>query len=1224
MLNYLKEQLADIQQQQHQETVDRTQPTDAQILEYASLFQELDDLSIDGARATTAVREPVSIPLENDFEVELNTVQMNVSDGRITDIPADATVTEAFELLSSKYTVMKTRNDFVQEAYSVVTRMPRESDARYQARVDAYISEQWAAYNQYIVQEGLFGHDKVDLNDTIVPDKVTIDFGAGKNGHNYMVTVPVKWETDKKQRVTRKQIDSVGIFQRMPSDIWSEVTDNVMKSVRDKYNVSEGKDKWDVITPTSVIVPIDPADHYAIIIEFDTDCSKDPIYWRLMLPVKANASRSIESAKDLFDGGAPQASELFSQANKMDVMRKRDFKLEYAEMQRPSRFGNRPQRFYTEGIDFGGGAATPDAAPPPEMAGAAADAGPTVNVGDAPAPDAAAAAPEAQQVTAPAAVNDVSDEIAQNVAAQTQAEENGADGDIDIDINDVDATVNEDLPDADESDISGTDSQLDSLDDVGAEDLPSDDPSLDDISTDDTGVPDMSNVDMDNMTVDQLIEQGAEKLKGMTLNQLKEFLNSPDGTSPEDISTESYMMLESFFTREDNVKKRIQTSLKDAVKGFKKIVKGIEEDEWDRDTFRGFWFQKQTGTSWNSGNTSEGDWYGGTSASYAGAYFSRTVGDLYHYLKIGVKKRRARNAFTEDEHNKLEKFLNNLKKYIKMCDTCATGIKSNDVDLDEVVEGTKSILEEAEGISDIVVSKKFMESVYFEAAVITKKNVKSQIQEHIKSALGILNNTEFNFRELVEAFRKEGKALNKILTKATKMKKIFTQSQINEIDRLNSILVDLQSNMRLNALNEDYTKKVKGLIISFAQQCKRVNASLEGKAVQEYAYDETIQEAANTTKRRMKESMLGGLIGSGIALASFGVFGVPFTVLEALTVFGITSGVMLASNTIFSSSREAKLISTEVLQLISEISKALTSNDSSKSAVKELKKNVVNLRKECSYLMGQGGQDVPKFSIVVNLAEAADSFEHALSRHDYDKIDPEIIKEFTDAMKEVAEAMTGKKIDTKSIQEFCGQDTDPANCSSSNPQSVNEEDEMSYSGNNSPDDAAGGNSDNPAADGADVGGVDFESEGVQREARKVVAQIGPDAKSTLGVSKKQLRKAFTADHAGEDVDTVDPRLGSDEMDAIFEKHDKATDRYAHVFNDSLARGKARLNDRLETAEGKNPSSGRVVPSHAITRSGEDATAPRKVHDETGELMLRKKLREAEKANPSTGVGDRFI
>ena len=1016
MLNYLKEHLADIQRQQQEAVQESAQPTDAQILEYASLFSELDDLTENGSRAATAVRTPVSIPLEHDFEVELNTVSMNVSDGRITDIPADATVTEAFEIASPKYTAMKTRDEFVQEAYAAVTMMPRETRERYQARVNAYANEQWSAYNQYITQEGLFGHDKVDLNDAVVPDKVTIDFGPKKGTGNYMVTIPVKWETDKKQRVTRKQIDSVGIFQRMPADIWGEVTDNVMKSVSDKYNVDSSKDKWDILTPTAVIVPIDPADQYAIIVEFDTDVAKDPIYWRLMLPVKAGSNKSVESAKDLFDGGSPKCSELFSQANRMDVMRKRDFKLEFAEMQRPSRFGNRTPHYYTEGIDFGGGAATPDAAPPPEMAGAAPDAngGPTVNVG---APDAnaatpadAAPAPDGQQVTIPASVNDVSNDIAQNVAAQTQADDEAANSDIDINVDDVDADINTDL--GVDNVEAGTDSQLDSLDDVDPTTLPSDDPGMD-AAADDTGVPDMSNVDMDNMTVDQLIEQGAEKLKGMTLNQLKEFLNSPDGTSPEDVATESYYMLESFFTRDDNVRKRIDTSLNDVIKGFKKIVKGFEEDDWDREDFNNFWHASAR-VHKNADNSTWDDPY--ATASSTGAYFAASVSDLQHYLKIAVKKKRARGAFTDEDRKKLEEFNDSLKKYVNDADNLAsiTG-KRHDVDISDVLEATKKLLAKCEDAKSLIGSKKFAESYVFEAAVITKKNVRSQIQEHIKSALGILNNTEFNFRELVEAFRKEGKALNKTLTKATKMKKIFTNAQINDIDKLNSILVDLQSNMRLNALNEDYTKKVKGLISDFAQQCKKVNDSLEGKAV---------QEACCQAPDSVKEFTDNGDDIRG------GVQGGPDTVEEGVQR---EERVRKATGGVASTKYLAK------------------HDDSVRRANAHTDRNNAE--------WGDAVDDYLKHS--KNPEERKHASEKLMKKREELSSDSETV--FNSSLKTSSDLMKHWRPHAL------------------DPKSVNEEDEMSYSSNNSPDDAAGSSSD--PVDGADVGGVDFESEGVQRAER---------------------------------------------------------------------------------------------------------------------------------------------
>lgn len=1148
MLNYLKERLADIQRQQQEAVQESVEPTDAEILEYASLFSELDDLTENGSRAATAVRTPVSIPLENDFEVELNTVEMNVSDGRVTDIPADATVTEAFEMMSSKYTVMKTRDDFVQEAYAAVSRMPRESNERYQARVDAYVHEQWSAYNQYITQEGLFGHDKVDLNDAVVPDKVTIDFGPKTGAGNYMVTIPVKWETDKKQRVTRKQIDSVGIFQRMPADIWGEVTDNVMKAVTDKYNVDGNKDKWDVITPVSVIVPIDPADQYAIIVEFDTDCAKEPIYWRLMLPVKAGSNKSIESAKDLFDG-SPKCSELFSQANRMDVMRKRDFKLEFAQMQRPSRFGNRTPHYYTEGIDFGGGAATPDAAPPPEMAGATpGDAGPTVNVGGAPdataaAPTDAAPAPDAQQVTMPAAVNDVSNDIAQNVAAQTQADDEEANADIDINVDDVDADVNADL-NVDNVDA-GTDSQLDSIDDVDPTSLPSDDPSLD--TTEDTGVPDMSNVDMDNMTVDQLIAQGAEKLKGMTLNQLKEFLNSPEGTSPEDIATESYMMLESFFTRDDNVRKRIDTSLNDVIKGFKKIAKGIEEDDWDRTDFMNFWHANAR-VHRNQDNSSWDDPY--STAGTQGAYFAASVSDLQHYLKIAVKKKRARGAFTDDDRKKLTEFNDSLKKYVNDADDLSsiTG-KRHDVDITDVLTATKRLIGECEDIKSLVTSKKFAESYVFEAAVITKKNVKSQIQEHIKSALGILNNTEFNFRELVEAFRKEGKALNKALTKAMKMKKLFTPGQLNDIDKLNSILVDLQSNMRLNALNEDYTKKVKGLITNFAQQCKVVNDSLDGKVV---------QEVARSRKYAINGLAMGGLAGWLVGAAVFG----PTTFGALLgELIGMDIGMIKAS--VSDKARDKQVA--EFIDTSKRIIDILDSKDSSESVIKELKTQLFNLLQVTADLQTSKKRfpNERDRDILGKCWDSTDSFRKAIKK-EKGCINQTLMKVFLTDLGDAFKVVAGEDLPNKeeTVQEVCGPDTDPANCASANPQSVNEEDEsMSYSGNNSPDDAAGGGySDNPA-DGADVGGVDFESEGVQREERVRKATGVATPKYTAKIDDSIQRGQATKQRLEEEKRSAEQNLRTAEAETEMRKrmyhadatHDKAGRYVRAVGDESRAR-----------------------------------------------------------------------
>ena len=78
------------------------------IVECAHLFQELSDLSVEGTDADSARKMVIDIPLEDD--IELDSVEINIGDGRLIDIPMDAAVQE------SDRTEMKTFDDFYQEA----------------------------------------------------------------------------------------------------------------------------------------------------------------------------------------------------------------------------------------------------------------------------------------------------------------------------------------------------------------------------------------------------------------------------------------------------------------------------------------------------------------------------------------------------------------------------------------------------------------------------------------------------------------------------------------------------------------------------------------------------------------------------------------------------------------------------------------------------------------------------------------------------------------------------------------------------------------------------------------------------------------------------------------------------------------------------------------------------------------------------------------------------
>lgn len=1184
MLNYIKSRLSEMHPDApaiQDESVDNSA-----ILEYASMFSELSELSEDG-HSEGSVRKPFDIPIEDD--IELSSIEINYSDGRVLDVPTDATVSESYREMT---TVMKTRDDFVQEAYSAVTKLPRESHDRYMNRVNRYVSEKWNAYQEYVMSKGLFGYDKMKLNDSRVPDKVMLEFDG------YSFTLPVRWEIDRGKNVTKKQLDSL-TFWANASDARSEmVTEYAVDVISEAYRVNPNSiDFGGSMTPVSVIVPKGPTDSFAIIVEFDTEYDRKNQFMMFAAPVKGGFVQeadkpSMETIKtkihtekppkirkgdkkidrsevpldirrkagvddeddprtliltleedgtdgaDVGDVDFEQEDYDLSNMNKvkvsgdvknarmnmdnkrakavaksdpiylngetyhieeipeskvpkhilkaqqagykydaerdcyidpktgkrvkleyctlvdvsgMNVARKRDFDLLVAEMSRPSRFGNRDlDRLFQEeedgtdvgGVDFEqegsrsaqrmerkrasqgataiqnatgvdrhtakqldadihdsrhhhretsldesrgrdllesdgkqgpvrvskrdfagsktvrdlsgtklgqeilsaqGSSYTPsyvgsmtdsrvrskqreqkllddkrakekfvksisdDSSPAmqatkksveqeiPKLRGdwyrtldhttgmirsknSALDANPELDKtwirveddaknraklkseyytfgdddtymegidfgggGDPPAPvedtqpdtstDTGTTSPAPTEEPAPnpddtekvsVAVNDVSDQIAQNVSDQTQADANTSDDlDINVDLGDGETDVSTSV-DVDNGDVdpNAIDSEIDALDAAGTD-------AMDTTPTDDTmnDVP-MSTEDIDNMSIDDLIAAGAEKLKHMTLGELKNFINAPDGTSPEDVQ-EAYVMMEAFSTKSENVRKRIDSSLQDVKRGLKKILMGFNEDEWNREDFKAFWYGEDV-------KINDDDDFGfGEKETKHKHYFSSDVGLLLHYLKIAAQKKRARDAFNDNQRQKIEKFRVDLKQYEIMCNTYASKSKSYDVSTDDLIQLTEKILGYCEQIQSTISAKSFLENYIFEAAVITKRNIKAQIAVHIKSALGILNNTDMNFKELVAAFTKEGKNLNKVLTKASKMKKIFTTKQLQEIDKLNSILIELQSNMRMNGLNTAYTNKVKALIKDFANQCKVVGESLGGGAIQE-------------------------------------------------------------------------------------------------------------------------------------------------------------------------------------------------------------------------------------------------------------------------------------------------------------------------------------------------------------------------------------------------------
>jgi hypothetical protein len=623
MFDYIKGKILE------QEEFSNTSNNDdaAIIVEYAHLFQELDELSVDGTDADKTRHVAIDIPIEDD--IELDSIELNLSDGRITDIPMDATVQE------SDYTAMKTFDEFYQEAVISVRQFPRESSESVNERRMNHAKREYDKYKNHVIQEGLFGFDKISISDPRVLSSITADFGPispDKPDKSYYVKLPIMYQVDKKQRILKKQMESVN--HAVSVDAFAVLAKHLLSMVKEDYpkQVEGVENIWDVLTPKSLIVPVDPIDSYKVIVEFECDFTDKPLYYSYTRKIK-EVNKQTKGIMDKVEA---------SKINEISVKSKKEYIKESYEMRRPTRFGN----VFQEAIDFGDGdvddgdnASSVENEPPMNVDSSDE---PTVSTDDTSTPSTDDTNDtNASDTGINIDVNDVSDQIAQKVSEETSKDDNSV-PDIPNDDTSLDST---DIDDSN-GDSSDVDKQLDDLDDMGNSDMDLDSEAGD--------------IDVNNMTIEELLEQGSEKLKGMTIQQLKDFLASADNTTLQ----EAFVM----------------------------------------------------------GN----------------------------------------------------------------------------------------------------------ENVIQEAVILTKKNINKEIDVQLRTALGILNDNEMQLDELLSSFKKEGKKLNKILSKASKMKKVYTDDECENIIKLNKCLTDLIVTLR-SSQDSSYVATVKRLIQAFISQSAVVAKIVEDK-----------------------------------------------------------------------------------------------------------------------------------------------------------------------------------------------------------------------------------------------------------------------------------------------------------------------------------------------------------------------------------------------------------
>lgn len=886
MLDYISKQLKARMQADEPDPIQEEAQMDEAILECAHLFQELDDLSVEGTEAgSSRPFTKVDIPLEDD--VEITNVELNLLDGRVTDIPGDATVQE-FE-----YYGMKDHNYFYQEAYSENSQFIRETDEQYSRRLHAIADQKLAAYKNYCIQEGLFGFDKLSVNDGRVPSRVTLDFGK-LNGKDYSVKLVVKFEVDKKNRILKKQLDSIMALQSS-KEFETAVQSTALMIFGPKVGIENQDDIWKKVTPIELVVPTDPADKFCVAIGFELEGSDKTEYLEWVAPIK-----SVKKGENYWQMGAEQKpgktegdleNVTSGKITKLHTITKGEaIKQEAYEMELNK---HTPNRFYQEAIDFG----NPDEAPAadPNATDISFDNPPADGAdqpaGDAPAADGSTDAPADGGTENKELVdtNNVSDQIAEKISDETQNDANAED----VNVDGVDSSTDADVSDVDTTDAP-TDEELaaDLGEDTSNEAAPED-------STE------TSDLDFDNMTIDELMAQGQEKMKTMTMQQLKDFLQNgpeaastdvaPDADTTDDVTTEAFVdtFLEGGLTNKSNIKKRISNSLQDMQTHLKKIHEAFSKEDVSKKDIAQLWTKVETGVLSTTGSKPSygkaaltgiasgiatvystpiaiaiialgmADSFGSfaaTSQKLEGKDFRHSVDSVLHYLKIATKSSRGKKAFDSGEINTLTTYYDDIINLKKIVDE---GVKTHDVSLKEMDDAIVKVINQYDTVKKIVSSDEVVDNVVNEAFFLTRGNIGKELDIHLRKALGILNSSELEIDELCSEFRKEGKKLNRVVHKASTMKNVFDEKERTQLLKCNHCLTDLMSMLRSD-IDPGSIMTVKRMIQAFVSEATGIARMLEkrkAEPVNEYA-DETdmVQEAAAGAALLNVKNQLSGML----------------------------------------------------------------------------------------------------------------------------------------------------------------------------------------------------------------------------------------------------------------------------------------------------------------------------------------------------------------------------
>ena len=524
MLNYIKQRIQAMQPEPS--NLNEVQENEA-IMECAHLIQELDDLSIEGS-SLNAARDIDALSISLDDDVELSAVEFSIADGRLLDTPADILVH------SEHYEYMKGIDDFIEEAANQLPRQYMENDDDYNNRIMEAANAKYDAYKQYIIQEGLFSSNKVNLSDPAVQWYRNIDFGPDpvtNTGAPCVLRLPIGYIPADRAgtKILVKQRDSIAVIIDNHPEFGTAVAKGLAEAMQKKgYEVPKGRSFWEICVPKMILIPMEPVDKFCVFIEAENVLAKtkedDYIYIGFAIPIKA--SRGIKTISDVKADVADMPKVGLTNISIPSIKHGMNVIDKSAMIKESYREKTPIGRFVQEEITFG------DDTPPGTEEPSATDIPAAED--DTPPVDGEAPKEEVKN-------NDIAPQIADEVKKQE-------------DDNTANAGANGDAGDAVEGAADATGEGLDtpatdiepaegeSLDDNPDVQLPEDgdvDAALNDLdkTSNDTALDDtttaLGGADLDEMSPEQIKQAVADKVDKMPMSAIKAFLSDDTDTNDD-------------------------------------------------------------------------------------------------------------------------------------------------------------------------------------------------------------------------------------------------------------------------------------------------------------------------------------------------------------------------------------------------------------------------------------------------------------------------------------------------------------------------------------------------------------------------------------------------------------------------------------------------------------------------------------------------------------------